>query len=263
VSAPARSSGPGRLQGKVALITGGGTGFGRAIARRFAGEGARVALTGRRPGPLETVRSEIERGGGEALALPGDATRSDDVRRVVEGTLAGWGRLDVLVNNAGTVLVRADVVGTSEDDLRRTLDANVLTTFLYCQHAMPALVRVRGAVINVASMGGLKAQRNHLSYSVAKAAVVHMTKCMALDHAPQGVRVNCICPAYVETDLNREHLRHMRETGELAVLEAAHPLGLRGTPEDVAGAALYLASDDARWNTGAIIPVDGGVSATI
>jgi len=112
-------------------------------------------------------------------------------------------------------------------------------------------------------MGGLKAQRRHLPYSVAKAAVVHLTKCMALGHAPAGIRINCICPAYIETDLNRDHLSQMRKSGEIQELEKAHPLGLGGTPDDVASAAVYLASEQAHWNTGFCLPVDGGVSATI
>ncbi|HZP36118.1 MAG TPA: SDR family oxidoreductase [Methylomirabilota bacterium] len=251
------------LQNRVALVTGGGSGFGRAIALRFAQEGARVAVSGRRRAPLDATVDAIRKAGGEALAIAGDATVEADVEAMVRGTVERFGALDVLVNNAGAVFGRVTAEECAPDDLRRTLEANLMSAFLCSRAALPALRRRRGSIINVASMGGLKAQRRHLPYSVAKAAVVHMTKCMALDHAAEGIRINCICPAYIETDINRDHLARMRRSGEIRELERAHPLGLGGTPEDVAAAAVYLASPQARWNTGCCLPVDGGVSATI
>ena len=251
------------LQDRVALVTGGGSGFGRAIALRFAREGARVAVGGRRRAPLESTADAIRQAGGEALAVVGDVTVEADAETMVRDTVERFGALDVLVNNAGAVFGRVTAEECAPDDFRRTLEANLMSVFLCSRAALPALRRRRGSIINISSMGGLKAQRRHLPYSVAKAAVVHLTKCMALDHAPEGVRVNCICPAYIETELNRDHLSHLRNTGEIQELEKAHPLGLGGTPEDVAAAALYLASAQAHWNTGCCLPVDGGVSATI
>jgi NAD(P)-dependent dehydrogenase (short-subunit alcohol dehydrogenase family) len=230
---------------------------------RFASEGARLVVSGRRRAPLETTVAAIQRAGGEALAIAGDATVPSDIEAMVRGAVERFGGLDILVNNAGAVLGRVTVEECPEEEFRRTLEVNLMSVFLCSRAALPELRRRRGSIINIASMGGLKPQRRHAPYSVAKAAVVHLTKCMALDHADEGVRVNCICPAYIETDLNREHLRRLRETGEIAELEKAHPLGLRGRPEDVAAAAAYLASDEARWNTGRCLPVDGGVSATI
>jgi len=252
-----------RLKDRVALVTGGGSGFGRAIALCFAREGARVAVCGRRRTPLEATGAAIQHAGGEALALVGDATVEADVRAVVRGTVERFGQLDILVNNAGAVFGRVTVEECQPEEFRRTLDANLMSVFLCSRAALPELRRRRGAIINIASMGGLKAQRRHVPYSVAKAAVVHLTKCMALDHAHEGIRVNCICPAYIETDMNRAHLAQLRTSGEIQELEKAHPLGLGGRPEDVARAALYLASDEAHWNTGCCLPVDGGVSATI
>ncbi len=251
------------LQDRVALVTGGGSGFGRAIALRFAQEGARVVLSGRRPAPLDATADAIRTAGGEAAAIAGDVTVEADVEGMVRGTVERFGALDILINNAGAVFGRVTAEECTPEEFRRTLEANLMSAFLCSRAALPALRRRRGSIINVASMGGLKAQRRHLPYSVAKAAVVHMTKCMALDHAPEGIRVNCICPAYIETDINRDHLSRMRRSGEIQELEKAHPLGLGGTPEDVAAAAVYLASPQARWNTGCCLPVDGGVSATI
>ena len=251
------------LQDRVALVTGGGSGFGRAIALRFAREGARVAIGGRRPAPLEATADVIRQASGAALAVVGDATVETDAAAMVRGTVERFGALDILVNNAGAVFGRVTAEECAPDDFRRTLEANLMSVFLCSRAALPELRRRRGTIINVASMGGLKAQRRHLPYSVAKAAVVHLTKCMALDHAPEGIRINCICPAYIETDLNRDHLSQMRKSGEIQELEKAHPLGLGGTPDDVASAAVYLASEQAHWNTGFCLPVDGGVSATI
>jgi len=252
-----------RLRDRVALITGGGSGFGRAIALRFAAEGARVAVSGRRRAPLEATVTAIQEARGNALAVVADATIEAEVETLVRRTVERFGHLDVLVNNAGAVFGRVTAEDCVPEEFRRTLEANLMSTFVCSRAALPELRRRRGSIINIASMSGLKAQRRHVPYSVAKAAVVHLTKCMALDHAGEGVRINCICPAYIETDLNREHLSHLRETGDITELEKAHPLGLGGRPEDVAAAAVYLASDEALWNTGCCLPVDGGVSATI
>ncbi len=249
-----------RLKGKVVIVTGGGTGIGRAIALRFGMEGATVVVNGRRAAPINAVADVINAAGGHAQAVTGDVTQAGDVSRLMEGVVAARGRLDVLVNNAGVMVSRTTAGDCDNADWQRTLDANLTTVFRCSKAALPALSASRGAIVNVASTAGLKGSPSLTAYGVSKAGVVSLTKTMALDYAPHGIRVNAVCPAYVETDFNRDYLAAMRADGRYAALLAKHPLGL-GRPDDVAWAALYLASDEARWVTGVALPVDGGMMA--
>ncbi|HET7874511.1 MAG TPA: glucose 1-dehydrogenase [Methylomirabilota bacterium] len=250
-----------RLKDKVALVTGAGTGLGKAIAVMFAREGAKVALSGRRLEPLEKTQGEIAHGGGTALVAPGDVTRAADVQRVIASVVRQFGRLDILVNNAGGMAERGPVGAISEDGFRNTVDMNLTSTFLCCKYALPELLKSRGNIVNIASLAGLRGAPNLSAYGAAKGGVVILTKNMAVDYATQGVRVNCICPAYIETDLNREFLAGLRKTGEFDSLVKMHPLGFLGVPDDVAYGAVYLASDEARWLTGVVLGIDGGISA--
>jgi NAD(P)-dependent dehydrogenase (short-subunit alcohol dehydrogenase family) len=249
-----------RLRNKVALVTGGGTGIGRAIALCFGREGAAVVTSGRRPGPIETVADEIRAAGGRAAAVAADVERDADVEALLRATLDAHGRLDILVNNAGAVLDRVPAGDTRIEDWQRTLDLNLTTAFRVSKAALPALGESQGVILNVASVSGLKGNVSNAAYNAAKAGVINLTKSMALDYAPQRIRVNAICPAYIETDLNRDYLARLRDRGAYAALLAKHPLGL-GRPEDVAWAAVYLGSDEARWVNGVALPVDGGVMA--
>jgi meso-butanediol dehydrogenase/(S,S)-butanediol dehydrogenase/diacetyl reductase len=251
-----------RLKGRVAIVTGGGTGLGRAIALRFAQEGASVVLSGRREAPLREVARRIGAEGGRALAVPADVTKPADIPRLVRATVDAFGQLDILVNNAGTVTTRASALDTTDADWERMLDVNLTAVFRLCKQALPELIRSRGNIVNIASVNGLAGAPARAAYGASKGGLVILTQCMALDHAREGVRVNAICPAFVPTDLNQDLVAELKRTGRFDPLVARHPLGL-GDPEDVAAAALFLASDDARWITGVALPVDGGLTAAL
>lgn len=248
-----------RLKDKAVIVTGAGTGLGRSIATLFAREGARVVVNGRRPGPIAAVAEAIERAGGRAVPVAADVTVAAHVRRLVEAAVETFGRLDVLVNNAGVLPSRTKAADCSEEEWRATLDGNLTSVFLCCKHALPALIEARGNIVNIASAAGLRASRHRAAYGASKAGVVLLTRSVALDYARHGVRVNAVCPAFIETDLNREWLAALRERGGYEALVKTHPLGL-GEPDDVAYAALFLASDEAKWVTGVALPVDGGAT---
>lgn len=252
----------GRLANRVALITGGGTGIGRACAELFAREGARVALVGRRPGPLEEVANAVRAAGGDALAVPCDVTRAADAQEAVAATALHFGRLDVLVNNAGGLHV-ATVEGTSVEEFDRLMDVNAKGVFLMSRAALPEFRKAGGgAIVTVASILGLIGMKNRVAYCASKGAVVMLTKAMALDHAHENIRVNCVCPSIVDTELVQSLFTSQPdpEAARRARREQI-PLGRIGQPEDVAQAVLYLASSESSWTTGAALPLDGGLSA--
>lgn len=251
-----------RLAGKVALITGGGTGIGRAIAHAFAREGASVAVAGRRLEKLKEVTGEIEKQGGPALALQCDVTRANDAERAINETAKKFGTLSVLVNNAGTLSV-STVDTISEDDWDRVITVNLKGPFLMSRSALKEFRKAGGGtIVNISSVLGLVAMKDRAAYCASKGGVTMLTKAMALDHAHENVRVNCICPSIVETELvkglfdDSEQGKRLKQS-RLGTI----PLGRFGKPGDVAELAVFLASEESSWLTGTAIPLDGGLTA--
>jgi len=244
------------LEGKTALVTGGGTGLGRAIALAFACEGALVTVAGRRREPLQEVEAAAP--AGRVRRVVANVTLQEDRVRLIEDVVASGGGLDILVNSAG-ILQSGSVETTDLDAWDRTMDANLRSIFALTRLAVPHLVARKGNIINLSSVAGLRPYPGLLSYCVSKAAVDQLTRCLSLELAPKGVRVNALNPGVVVTELHRAG--GMSAPDYAAFLEkgrTTHPLGRVGRPEDVAEMALFLASERASWVTGGTFSVDGG-----
>jgi len=251
-----------RLQGKAAIVTGAGTGIGRAIALALAREGAKVAVAGRRRDKLEEVAQAIRKAGGEALVVVCDVTKEADARKAVSEAENAFGLVNVLVNNAGALSV-STVESISEAEWDRLMATNLKGPFLMSRAVLPAMRRAGGgAIVNVGSILGLIAMKDRAAYCASKGGVTMLTKAMALDHAHDKIRVNCICPAIVETELISDLFSKTEEGRQArAARVAGLPAGRFGKPEDVAQLAVFLASEESSWMTGTALPLDGGLSA--
>jgi len=248
-----------RLKDKIGIVTGAGSGIGRACAIALAKEGARVALVGRRKDPLEKLAHEI---GDRAFVISADVAQATEITRLLEATVCQFGGLNFLVNNAGVLHV-GTVEQITEEQWDQTFNLNVRSLWLLSRAVLPHMRGAGGgSIVNMASVLGIVGARNRAVYAPSKGAVVQLTKCMAIDHGHENIRVNAICPSFVETELTA-HL--VGQAADPAAFRrertAAHPIGRLGRPEDIAGLAVYLASDESSWVTGSIFPVDGGYSA--
>ena len=251
-----------RLQNKVALITGGTSGIGEATALLFAKEGAKIAITGRNQKRGHAVTEQILKDGGEAIFVRTDVRKADECRRVVAETVGAFKRLDILFNNAG-IFYPHTVLDCTEEEWDLQIDVNLKGTFLKSKFALPGMIdQGRGVIINNSSGWGIVGGDAAAAYCASKGGVVLLTKAMAIDHGRQGIRVNCICPGDVDTPMLPEDARMRGQKWEDYLAGCSkRPLGRIGTVDEIAKAALFLASDDSSFMTGATLVVDGGGTA--
>lgn len=251
-----------RLENKVALITGGTSGIGEATADLFAREGARVAITGRNESKGHAITARILESGGHAIFLRTDVRKAAECQRAVDETMASFGRLDILFNNAG-VFFPQTALECSEEEWDMQIDINLKGTFLMSKSALvPMIAQGAGVIVNNSSGWGIVGGDRAVAYCASKGGVILLTKAMAVDHGRQGIRVNCICPGDVDTPMLPEdaRLRGLDWKTYLAGCEN-RPMGRIGTADEIAKAVLFLASDDSSFMTGAALVVDGGGTA--
>jgi NAD(P)-dependent dehydrogenase (short-subunit alcohol dehydrogenase family) len=247
------------LTGKIALITGAASGIGRATALLFAREGATIAIADINQQAGVAVAGEVIQNGNKAIFEHADVTQAADCQRVVERTIRDFGSIHILFNNAG-IIRRASVPELSEEDWDQVMAVNVKSIFLMSRQAIPVMVKAGGgSIINTASGWGLVGGPRAAAYCASKGAVVLLTKAMAIDHGPQKIRVNCICPGDTDTGMLRNEAQQLGEQEDRFLAESARrPLGRIGKPEEIAQAALYLATDASSFVTGTALVVDGG-----
>ncbi len=248
-----------RLAGKVAIVTGAGAGIGRATAGLFAREGAKVVIVNRDPQRGAEALEEIRAAGGEAVRVQADVSQSTDVQRMVQEAMEAYGRIDVLVNNAG-IFMPGNVVQTSEADWQHIMDVNLTGIFLCMKYTIPQMVKQRGgSIVNVSSEAGLVGICDMLAYTVSKAGIIALTRSTALDFVGDHIRVNCVCPGRVLTPLVEEHiaLSEDREAARVR-LSSDRPMMRMGQVDEIAAGILYLASDESPYATGSVLAIDGG-----
>ena len=247
-----------RLEGKVAIVTGGGSGFGEGIARRFAAEGARVVVNDIDAANGERVAAAIRAAGGGALFHKADVARAAEVKGMVQAALGAFGRLDIMVNNAGYTHRNQTMMAVEEKTFDRIFDVNVKAIYLAALEVVPVFrAQGGGCILTTASTAGLRPRPGLTIYNASKGAAITMTKSMAVEFAPDRIRVNCLCPVAGETAMLADFMGG--DTPEnRARFKASVPLGRLSLPEDIANAALYLCSDEAGFITGVALEVDGG-----
>ncbi len=250
-----------RFAGKVALVTGSGHGIGRASALQFGREGARLAILDRRPEAAAETVGLLEHEGVEALSLTADVSSEHDIGRAIAEVLQHFGRIDVLHANAG-VAMPGTVVSHTVEEWDRTFAVNVRGAFLTARGVVPSMLeRGAGSIVFTASVSGLIGERDSAAYDASKAAIINLTRQMAVEYGPNGIRVNCVCPGWVATGFNDPWYTNVSEEQLAEMAASAIPLGRQATADDIAPCVAFLASDDARYVTGHALVVDGGLVA--
>ena len=244
-----------KLTGKIALVTGGSRGIGLATAKILSENGAIVAITAKDKDRLENAVKGIP----NAIGIAANIRNSKDVKNVVNKIIEKFGKLDILVNNAGIFPKIKQLHEIDEDEWNEVLDVNLTGQYRFTKEAIPYLQKTSGSIINISSDAGIKAYQgfNADAYSASKAALIILTKCWALEYSKDKIRVNCICPGVVDTDMTKPFLKTEKDK---EFINNEHPIGRIGQPDEIGKAVLYFASDDASWTTGAILTVDGGES---
>ena len=251
-----------RLLNKVAIITGGSSGIGKATAILFAKEGAKVVIAARNPEDGRATVDLIKKTGGKAVFLRTDVSKEAEIKNLMDFTVKLFGRIDILCNNAGVELAKP-VTETTEEELNKILDINLKGVFFGCKHAIPHMLKSGGgSIVNTASSTGLVGSPNLAAYCASKGAVVLLTKETALDYAKKNIRVNCVCPGAILTPMIKRFTEKSQDPEQaLKNLDKMHPIGRIGRPEEVANAMLFLASDESSFVTGHALSVDGGLTA--
>lgn len=250
-----------RLQDKVAIVTGAGAGIGRGVAELFGEEGARVVVAEVNAKTGTEAQAAIRSKGGQAVFIEADISREADARKISEEAVKAYGHIDILVNNAATFVLKG--FDASVEDWQRSLGVNVIGTAMVTRYASEVMKRQGGAIVNLASISSWVAQANFFAYSATKAAILQMTRCMAMDLGPHKIRVNAVCPGTILTEASQRHMQQYGTTFEQFNAEEGEKtlLGRIGQVREVATAVLYLASDEASYITGAHLMVDGGYTA--
>jgi len=246
-----------RLKGKVAIVTGAGTGLGRGIALMFGREGASVVVNGRRPGPIEATAKIITDAGGRAATVAGDVTVTADVKRLIRAAVDGFGQLDVLVNNAGIIVSRTNAAECTEEDWRKSIEGNLTSVFLCSKYALPELLKSRGNIINLSSNVTIRFPAGYGPYTVSKAGLEALTRILSKEEGPNGIRVNAIAPGPIQTEMLEQALAVMGPERAQSFINSV-PLGRTGRPEEIASVVRFLVSEDASYITGQVIFVNGG-----
>lgn len=251
-----------KLEGKTALVTGGGTGIGAAITERFVAEGAKVCITGRRKATLEQHAASFPTG--SVLACPGDVSAYDDIKRMVASTIDFGGSIDILVNNAAYD-VYGVITEVEPDEWQRVMDVNLKAPYLLMKETLPHMIKSgSGSIINIASIGGLRCMAGSPAYGTSKAGLIHLSKAVALDYGPYGVRCNAVCPGATRTEMFEETTGIIAKSKgidlDTLLQQFSKPIPLRrvSKPSEMAGVCAFLASEDSSFMTGAVLVVDGG-----